>query len=86
MPAEPTITANTRTTIGAAIVVCGAIVGGAWRIESSLSGVGERLSLVEYRLQALEDSHDDRWRRSEMRAWVRDFKERNPTVSTPTVE
>lgn len=94
------VTADTKTTLGAVVAVVTAFLSGMLWINTSIGAVeksvtavkegtietNHRLDLIDYRLKSLEGTADDRWRRSDMRAWVRDFKERNPTVSAPLVE
>lgn len=80
------LTPDTKTTLAVTALCVTAFLGGALWIERSLNTVSTRLGLVEYRLEAIEHGSDDRWRRADMRAWVRDFKERNPSISVPTVD
>lgn len=88
-----TLTQDTKTTIGVTALCVSAFIGGAAWINTSIGAVeraqsdsNHKLDLIDYRLKALEGASDDRWRRSDMKAWARDFKERNPSVSTPSVD
>jgi hypothetical protein len=84
---------DTKTTLGVTALCVSAFLGGAaWintsigEVEKGLTGTNSRLDMIEYRLKALESSSDDRWRRTDMKAWIRDFRERNPTMSIPSVD
>lgn len=87
------LTQDTKTTIGVTALCITAFLGGAGWIQSSISAVKDaqsdsnhKLDLIDYRLKTLEGAADDRWRRSDMKTWARDLKERNPSVSTPSVD
>lgn len=87
------LTQETKTTLGVTALCVSAFLGGAFWINDSISAVervqyesNHKLDLIDYRLKALEGAADDRWKRSDMRSWVRDFKERNPTIPAPSVD
>lgn len=87
------LTQDTKTTIGVTASCVAAFLGGAFWIQSSIGSVRDamrdtnsKLELIDYRLKALESAADDRWRRSDMKAWVRDLRERNPGQSIPSVD
>lgn len=87
------LTQDTKTTIGVTALCVSAFLGGAAWINTSIGAVekaqsdsNHKLDLIDYRLKALEGAADDRWRRSDMKAWVRDLRERNPAVSVPSVD
>lgn len=84
---------DTKTTIGVTALCVSAFLGGAaWinasisAVEKGLEGSNHRLDLIDYRLKTLEGASDDRWRRSDMKAWARDMRERNPSMSIPSVD
>lgn len=88
-----TLTQDTKTTIGVTALCVSAFLGGAAWINASIAAVekaqgdsNHKLDLIDYRLKALENANDDRWRRSDMKAWVRDVRERNPGMSIPSVD
>lgn len=92
-PERETLGPQTKTTLGVAVSCVSVFLGGALWINSSLASmerslvdIGHRIDVLDLRLRVLEGTADDRWRRSEMRAWVRDAKERNPSISLPAVD
>ena len=87
------LTQDTKTTIGVTAACVAAFLGGAFWIKDSVTSVRDglkdnthKLDLIDYRLKALEGASDDRWRRSDMKAWARDMRERNPALSIPSVD
>jgi hypothetical protein len=84
---------NTKTTLSVVASCITIFLGGALWITTSLGSMersilelSHRVDTLDTRLRALEGTTDDRWRRSDMKAWVRDAKERNPSLSLPSVE
>lgn len=85
-----TITADTPIQIGLVVTVIGSFVGGALWIQKALTRFQHSLDLfkleVHNRLTALEDRTGGRVTRSEMRAWIHEFRALNPGMKIPDID
>lgn len=75
------------------ISMAASLIGGALWISTSMSALGERISLFEqsvnYRLSSLEARTGGGWTRDDMRKWVREFRAATPNPEReriPTVD
>ncbi len=74
MSREP-ITSSTRTTIGAAVIVCGALIGHAvW-----MAGVSADLKYIRVTM-------GEAWGTADMRLWAERLGRSNPELQLPDVD
>lgn len=88
---------GTKTTLAVTALCVSAFLSGAAWINNSIGAVersqlqtNSALEMIDYRLKTLEAragaDAGDKWTRSDMRAWVREYRASNPQNPPPPVD
>jgi len=75
----PIVSKATGITVGLALALAATIGGPLFWLDS-------RFDEIEAKLLRIEISKKDRWSSTDMRDWISDFKDKNPSLKVPRVD